>query len=181
MKFHKQITKGSLIILFLLIFPISIDAQKKIGGYLHIQYNQTIQDRTTGNNPWGAGAGFQLFFNTHDRIKPSLELTADGYLEDDKVLRLTPDNKPIEDIRSMINLLGGVSFLVSKCFYLSMMAGDGFINGKNHLTIKPSMGFYFVKQKKWTAKVSYIHVYNRDKATKEDFSSLSFSLGVKVF
>jgi len=84
--------------------------QKNISGYLLAQYNQTIHDRTKGNNPWGMGLSFQLFFNNHSRIRPTIDIN-----------------------------------------------------------------------QSWTGKISYINIFNRDFITKEDFSSISFSIGKKLF
>jgi hypothetical protein len=47
--------------------------------------------------------------------------------------------------------------------------------------VKPSFGFYFSKNQRWTGKVSYINVFNRDKTTKEDFGSISLAIGLKLF
>ncbi len=33
--------------------------------------------------------------------------------------------------------------------------------------IKPSFGFYFSKNQKWTGKAAYINVFNRTKTTKD--------------
>jgi hypothetical protein len=49
------------------------------------------------------------------------------------------------------------------------------------LGIKPSLGFYFDRYQKWTGKFSYINVFNRDVETKEDFGSVSFAIGLKLF
>jgi hypothetical protein len=46
--------------------------------------------------------------------------------------------------------------------------------------LKPSVGFYFSKSQGWAGKLSYINVYNRGERRKEDFGSISFSLGVKL-
>src|SRR5689334_17287418 len=91
--------------------------QRKVYGYLSVQYNKTIHDRTLGNNPWSVGLGLQTFLNTKARFKPTIDLTADGSLEDDKVLRLTSDNKPVNDVRGVINLFVGSSFIPTQNFY----------------------------------------------------------------
>src|SRR5205807_627798 len=79
-------------------------AQNKVSIYLQGQYNKTLYDVTKGNNPWGIGLGLQLFYNKILKLQPTVDLTADAYLEDDKVLRLNPDGTPINDIGRMINL-----------------------------------------------------------------------------
>lgn len=157
---------------------------RKISTYLLAQYNKTIYDRTIGNNPWGAGLGLQLLFNAPSDFKPVIEVTADTYLEDDKLLRLNPDGSVPEnynDVRGMVTLFAGASFFPTKNMYLSLVGGPAFI-GKNILWgIKPSIGFYFSGKHEWTGKLSFINVFDRYKITKEDFGTISFSIGRKLF
>ena len=172
---------------FLLCFILTQtfgQTQRKVSTYLLTQYNNTLYDRTKGNNPWGVGLGLQTFFNNRTKFKPTIELTGDIYLEDDKVLRLNPDGTVpanYNDVRGMVNLFVGTSFNPSKNIYISFVAGPSFISGQTMLGIKPSFGFYFSKSQKWTGKVSYINIFNRDKTTKEDFGSLSLAVGLKLF
>ncbi|MDQ2752379.1 MAG: hypothetical protein M3R72_05085 [Bacteroidota bacterium] len=147
-------------------------------------YNHTLYDYTLGNNPWGIGLGLQTFFNTKSRFKPTIELTGDIYLEDDKVLKLNPDGSiPKNDnaVSSMVDLFAGSSFQLTQNVYISLLAGPALINKQVLLGIKPSFGFYFSKTQKWTGEVSYINVFNRTKTTKEDFGTISFAIGFKLF
>ena len=158
--------------------------QRKVSTYLLTQYNKTLYDRTKGNNPWGVGLGLQIFFTHSTKFKPTIELTGDIYLEDDKVLRLNSDGTVpanYNDVRGMVNLFVGTSFNPTKNIYLSFAAGPSFISGQTMLGIKPSFGFYFSKSQKWTGKISYINIFNRDKTTKADFGSLSLAVGLKLF
>lgn len=155
--------------------------QHKVSVYLQGQFNKTIHDRTTGNNPWGLGFGLQAFVNNSSELTPTIDITADAYLEDDKVLRLNQDDIPIDDIGSMVNVFGGASYHSTERVYLSFVAGPSFISGQTLLGIKPSLGFYFSPTRKWTGKVSYINIFNRSKRTNEDFGSVSLSVGVRLF
>ncbi len=148
--------------------------QKKLSTYLLTQYNNTLYDYTIGNNPWGMGLGLQAFLNNKTKFKPTIDLTGDIYLEDDKVLRLNPDGsipKNDNDVRGMLNLFIGSSFHPTKKIWLSFVGGPSFINGQTLLGIKPSFGFYFSANQKWTGKVSYINVFNRTQLAKENFGS----------
>ncbi|MEO6328372.1 MAG: hypothetical protein ABIO55_05550 [Ginsengibacter sp.] len=156
-------------------------AQHKVSTYIQGQYNKTIYDRTIGNNPWGMGLGLQLFLNNNSKIKPTIDLTADAYLEDDKVFRTNYDGSEIFDIGGMVNIFAGASFHPTKTIYLSLVSGPSIVSGHTLLGLKPSFGLYFSKNQKWTGKVSYINVFNRDKKTKEDFGSISLSLGLRLF
>lgn len=158
--------------------------QRNVSTYLLTQYNSTLYDYTKGNNPWGIGLGLQAFFNNKTRFKPTIELTGDIYLEDDKVLRLNPDGsipKNDNSVGGMVNLFAGSSFHPTQSIYMSLVGGPSFIGGQTLFGIKPSFGFYFSKNKRWTGKVSYINIFNRTQATKEDFGSLSLAIGIKLF
>jgi hypothetical protein len=155
--------------------------QRRISSYVHAQYNKTIYDRTLDNNPWGMGLGLQLFLNNNSKFKPTIDLTADAYLEDDKIFRTNSDGTEIVDVGGMVNVFAGASFQPAKKIYLSLVAGPSFIGKKTLLGIKPSFGFYFSQNQRWVGKISYINVFRRDKTTKEDFSSISFSLGIRLF
>ena len=166
------------------LLPSFGQAQKKISIYVQAQYNHTLYDYPIGNNPWGAGLGVQAFLNTESKFKPTIELTGDAYLEDDKVFRSGPKGIFTENGGSfggMINLFAGTSFSPTKNMYLSFVAGPSFISGQTLLGIKPSIGFFFSKNQRWTSKVSYINVFNRTKIIKEDFGSLSIAIGLKLF
>ncbi|MEO6949120.1 MAG: hypothetical protein ABI123_05785 [Ginsengibacter sp.] len=159
--------------------------ERKVSTFLLTQYNKTLNDYTKGNNPWSIGLGLQAFLNNKSKFKPTIELTGDIYLESDKVLYSNPDGswpKDGNDVGSMTNLFAGASYHPVNNIYISLMAGPSFISKQTLFGIKPSVGFYFSKTHRWTAKVSYINVFNRTKGISDgDFGSLSFALGVKLF
>ncbi|HPG10905.1 MAG TPA: hypothetical protein PLU37_05200 [Chitinophagaceae bacterium] len=169
---------------FLLCFILASSfgqTQKKISTYLLTQFNATMSDVTKGNNPWGVGLGLQTFLNNKTKFKPTIELTGDIYLEDDKVLRTDSTGTPLNDLGGMVNLFIGSSFNPTKNIYLSVVVGPSFISGQTLFGIKPSLGFYFTKSQRLTGKISYINVFNRGNIIKKDFTSLSLAVGLKLF
>ncbi len=180
-----------MLVKFLLIFIgcfmfTSLPAQKGkvVSIYLLAQYDHTLYDYTLGNNPWGAGVGLQTFFRNRSKLQPTVDLTADIYLENDKVLRSNPNGSfPVDgnDVRGMINLFAGASFSLLKNAYVSFVAGPSFIGGQTLLGVKPSLGIYFSKAQKWSGKISFINVFNRTKIVDDDFGSLSLTLARKLF
>lgn len=115
------------------------------------------------------------------KVRPTFELTGDRYLYSDKLGYLYSDGTIIDDVGgSMINLFPGVSYHFTKNAFISFSAGPSLI-GKIYFGIKPSAGFYFSQNQKWFGKISYINIFNRDERTREDFSSASISIGVKMF
>ncbi|MDQ6890749.1 MAG: hypothetical protein M3Z56_10790 [Bacteroidota bacterium] len=168
-------------LLFFILTQTFGQKQRKISTYLFAQYDKTFYDITLGNNPSGVGLGMQVFLNNKAKFKSTIEVTRDIYLQNDKLLHLDSTGQPIGSFSGMTNLFAGVSFHPSNEIYVSFLAGPSFINGRTLLGIKPSFGFYFSKKQKWTGKISYINIFNRVKATKGDFGSLAFSVGLKLF
>jgi hypothetical protein len=155
--------------------------QKLVSTYLSTQYNTTLYDIAKENNPWAVGLGLQAFLNIIPKFKPTIELTGDLYLYDDKVLRTDAKGNIIYDMGAMVNLFAGASFNPVKRIYFSVVGGPSFLGGQTRLGIKPTVGFYFPRSQKWVAKISYINIFDRNKPTKEDFGSLSFAVGFKLF
>lgn len=172
------------LLFFIILNSVSGQSQKKVSTFLSVEYNRTIYDETVGNNPWGIGLGLQAFLNNKTKFKPIIDITGDIYLEDDKVLRSNPDgtfSSSDNTVRGMINIFVGSSYHPNEDVYFSFVAGPDFIGGNTSFGIKPSLGFYLSKNKKWMGKISYINIFNRYKASKKDFGSLSFSIGIKLF
>ncbi len=66
-------------------------------------------------------------------------------------------------------------------YLLLVTGGPGFLNKQTLFGIKTSSGFYFFKSQKWTSKISYLNIFNREKITKEDFDFLTLAIGLKSF
>lgn len=159
----------------------SAQKQRIVSTYLTTQYNTTLYDVAKGNNPWAIGLGLQAFLNNPTRFKPTIEITGDAYLMNDKVARFDSTGNQLNSIEGMVNLFAGVSYNPTKRIYFSLLAGPAFISRQTKPGIKPSIGFYFPRSQKWMAKISYINIFNRAISTKQDFGSLSFAVGFKLF
>ena len=169
-------------LLFCCVFTCAFaQKQRKVSTYLTTQFNTTLYDVAKANNPWAVGLGLQAFFNNATKFKPAIELTGDLYLENDKVLRFDSTGNTINSLEGMVNLFAGGSYNPTKRFYFSLMGGPSFLGGQTRLGIKPAVGFYFPASKRWEAKVAYINIFDRNKSTKQDFGSLTFAIGIKLF
>jgi hypothetical protein len=180
---NTKLTMQKLITTFLLCFILMQafgQTQRKTSLYLEGEYNQTISDVTKGNNPWGMGLGLQMFFRETSMFKPTVELTADAYLMDDKVYRMYLDGTPVGTVGGMINVFAGASVHPIRNAYLSFLAGPSFVGGQTLLGLKPSLGFYLSSNQKVTAKISYINILKREERAKQNFTSLTLSLGVRL-
>ncbi len=166
---------------FFMLIPFFGQAQKKVSSYLLAQYNQTVFDRTLGNNPWGVGLESETYFNTATKLKPMIVLSGTIYLEDDKVYRANADGTLINDVRGVGTLFIGSLFQPTKKIYVALVAGPAIIGSQTLLGIQSSLGYYFSTRQRCTAKISYLNVFNRDKTTKQNFGTISIAIGFKLF
>lgn len=148
--------------------------------YLIINYNKTLADITAGNNARSLGLGLQRFSKSHALIKPTVEVAADVYLMDDKLLRTWADGTPISTVGTMFTIFGGGYVNVDDYFYISVVGGPSFLGGQTLMGIKSSIGIHFDEEKQLTAKISYINILNREPRAKQNFTSLSFGLAIRI-
>ncbi len=169
------------IVLCLMVKQSFGQEQRKTALYLQGQYNQTLYDVTRLNNPRGMGLGLQLFLPHTPVLKSTIDLTADAYLGGYKVMYLDADGAGINDIGSMINFFAGGAYQPTRSVYLSFVGGPSFLGGVVKLGVKPAVGFYLSSNQKWMGKLAYINIFNRENKIKEDFGSVSLSLGVRLY
>jgi hypothetical protein len=156
------------------------NANKLISCYLTANHHRTLYDRTIKNNIWGMGLGLQVFMNNRTKFKPTAELTANLMLENIKIAYLT-NGQLIDPIETFTNLLGGLSYNPNQQLYFGFLAGVSTIKGRMLATIKPSVGAYFNKKQKSSFSISYLNVFEREPISQENFGSINFSLGLKLF
>jgi len=178
---HSAMFKLLAISFFSLVYSVSFAQHKQISIYLNGQFTNTLYDKTAGNNPWAVGVGVQGYFNSKSTFRPTIDATTDIYLADNKVMVINPDGTSPEDLGGVVNLFGGVSYLTKNQIYWSLVMGPSILNGRTCFGIKPSFGFYFSARERWTGKISYINIFNRDKASGHDFMSISLALGVRLY
>jgi len=121
--------------------------QDRISGYFLLHYYKTIYDRTLGNNPSGVGISVQTMINIKSMITPMIEISAQGSLEDDDVLRLTKNGNAAPDASGIINVFAGSAFKISSHFNFSFDMGPSFINSNTYFGVSLRVIFIFQKRK----------------------------------
>jgi hypothetical protein len=157
-------------------------AQKQVkwNSYLQGAINPVVRDQTIKLNPWLAGLGFQVVSGSNHKLKWNVELNADIQPAEDKVYRFNPDGTELKQVRAVISLFGGIYYPISKTVFLSAAAGPC-VNGDRVLfAIKPSLGIFFSKKNRLFGRISFWNIYNREAYSKKNFSSLSFTSGIKL-
>ena len=155
-------------------------ANRKVSTFVSFGANKTLYDRTITNNKGGPGFGLQTVVNTKTFITPLLEINADLFAGT-KELYLTTGGKPIESKSDVLSMYVGPMFGVTKRLFISTTIGTSLYNNKAHFGLRPSVGFYPSQSRKWTTRVSYTNVFQRDAISKESFGYLSVAVGIKLF
>lgn len=132
--------------------------QRKVSTYLTTQFNTTLYDITKGNNPWAVGFGLQAFLNNTTRFKPTIELTGDIYLADDKVLRLDKNGNAINSVGGMVNLFAGASYSPIKPVSFFITGRSKFFRWPNKAGHKTFHWFLLSKVSKMGCK-TFLHQY----------------------
>ena len=153
---------------------------KRVMLFLAPEVSPTLSDRTKANNLTGIGLGFQLTVNTKTKFSPTINITDDFAFLDDKVFRTNSDGTEMLSLENVLKLFVGTNFNFTEAFYISLLAGPSFINGETLAGIKPSIGFYLPKTKRLTATVGYTTIFNRNSGQKENYTSLNFSIGLRL-
>ena len=170
-----------IVLTILFLSPTFGQSNKKLSLLIQAQSNITLKDYTKGNNPWSLGLGLQSSFLLKSKIHPTIELTGDLYLVDDKVLRSDSTGIRYKDVRTMVNIFVGASITPIQNIYLSVLCGPSFAGEQALFGLKPSLGVFFSKKQKILAKLSYLTVFNRGNLVKQNFNSISISLGLKLY
>ena len=170
----------SIIFTCFIVLQTSGQTKHTVSIYIQFQNNLSVYDRTITNNASGIGAGIQIFLNTKTKLKPTLEITGDVF-GGTKELYLTGDGKPIYGKDGVYNFFVGASYAFSKNFYTALSVGPSLLDKDPYFTVKPSAGFYFFKNQRCTAKISFINIFQRDEISNQSFGYLSFSAGIKLF
>lgn len=162
---------------------------RPISTYIMGQYNKPYFEWGLRNNPSGIGLGAETFFMINKKFQPTIDLSGNVFIKKAIVYQPSGSTEKSPDIRSNISLLAGASIHPFRQLYFSLVAGPTLINQTMYLSSKPSIGFYFDKNRKWITKISGMIIYRYipvkpviDGApNKESISYLQVSVGHKLF
>lgn len=151
----------------------------KISTFLSFQGNATLYDRTITNNVSGFGFGFQTIIHTKIWIKPTIEINGD-FFAGTKEGYLSAAGEFIDGKSGVASIYIGPFFQPIEKVFLTTTFGPSFYNGKIYVGIRPSIGFYPSKKKRWFAKGSFTNIFQHDDISNENFGYVSFALGLKL-
>ena len=169
------------VLISLILAPTLGQAQTKLSVYLDPEFSQTLKDRAKDNNLRGVGVGLEAFLKTKTHFSPLLNIIDDFVFLNDKVYRTNNNGTEIESIENVLNIFVGTSYAPIDNFYMSFSGGPSFINGQILIGVKPAIGFFISNSKRLKVKISYTNIFNRNSGEKQNYSSLSFAVGLKLF
>jgi hypothetical protein len=167
-----------LVTLFFAVHSFS-QGDKKVSVFLSFQANTTLYDRTASNNSAGVGFGLQTVVNVKTFIRPILEFNGDLFAGTKK-LYTTADDKPIYGKSGVLSIHAGPFIQLSRQFFMAATIGSHFYNDDANFSIRPSIGVYPTKGRRWTLKTSFTNVFQRDEIGKENFGYISFAIAIKI-
>lgn len=170
---------GTIVLFFILMNSFG-QPQKKIMAFLSPEFSKTLQDGTKPNNEQGIGIALNAIFMPTSKFSPLVTVADDFVFSGDKVFR-TYNGLEMQTISNVLNLFAGVNYNPVKNIFISFASGASLINNQILLGIKPSIGIYFPENKRWMAKFSYLDIFNRNSGIIENYSALSFSVGIRLF
>ncbi|MGB8195239.1 MAG: hypothetical protein WCF67_25100 [Chitinophagaceae bacterium] len=153
---------------------------RKVSAFLSLQANKTIYDRTRTNNSAGIGLGLQVQVNSGTQVKPVIELNGDLF-GGTKELYIDDSGAPVDSKEDVVGVYAGPLLQASERLFFSATLGTSIYNSKAHFGIRPSIGIYPSKSKKWMAKASFTNIFQRDAISNQGFGYLSLAVGIKLF
>jgi hypothetical protein len=162
---------------FLLLTTINCfsQAERKLTTFALVQYNNTLYDQKPFNKNGIAGLGLQLFSNSKNLFKPTLEINADLFNEHG----IGPADGPTEQKIVIPSVYIGPSFYPNERVFIAATVGST-LYGKARFGVRPSIGFYPCSTKRWFAKASYTNVFQEAKIQDKDFGYVSVALAFKL-
>jgi hypothetical protein len=113
-------------------------------------------------------------------LKPTIEINGDLFAGT-KELRMTTDGRMVKAKSEVVSLYAGPAFHVARRLLVSTTAGTSLYNKQLHFGVRPSVGLFLSKNRKWMAKASYTAVFQQDALSNERFEYASFGLSGMLF
>lgn len=153
---------------------------RPVSAFASLNVNNTLYDRTIGNNGVGFGAGLQLYIRTKSFVRPAIEATADGF-GGNKMLYITADEKPIYAKEEVFTIFAGLYIQATRRLFFTGTAGPGMFNNKAYLGIKPGVGYYFLPGHQLAGRICFTNIFQRDEISHQSFGYLNFTVAAKLF
>lgn len=182
-----------ILILLLLVLTHSATAQNKTGlsVYAGLHNSITAEDPTKHNNPWGLGIFTAGYVNTGGFVRPTIEITAEKFIADNKVGVHDGFDGIVPRIDAMVTVLGGGAILFEKFLSAGFLIGPallkadegktGFPTNKRLLIIKPYIDVTPGKGK-LSFRVGYVKGSSRfESVSPTRYKAVTLGVGVRLF
>lgn len=170
-------------LLILLIFCTTNNCfgqvNKRLSALISFNVNATTYDRTKTNNSGGVGFGVLTIVGKANRLKALFEVGGDLFAGT-KELYITSDGKPIDAKSGVLGFYGGPLLNLTPALFITAEAGASIYHSRLHAGLRPSIGLFPTKGKKWLIRTSFTHIFQRDEISREGFGYLGFSIALKL-
>lgn len=171
-----MLMKLSLLTIIFCSLTVTTQAQHKFAGFALAAFNKTRYDRTIQNNESGPSLGFQIFPNNSRLLKPVGQVDLNLFAGN-KVGYIGSDGSVLDSKSGVLGIYAGARFEAFDIVWISGMAGPEIYNSNVHLGLKPALGVYFSKRKRFQAFTSFTHILERE----HNFGFASVGVGLRIF
>lgn len=171
-------------ILFFLFtgFAAAACSQKKqpFSGHVSAGGNIMAYDRFIKYTHPGAGAGFQLCYAMHAKLKAQLDVTSSMF-STNKITFILENGEITGPTEFVFTAMAGLVYAPVKKVETGIAAGPSIVKGAAYPGIKPYLGYYFGKKQHVKSFVSLTHVFEKNSISKKNMGFISAGLSLKLF
>jgi len=173
--------KKTSFLFFFFLITAAAQAQKKqlFTGQISAGANIMAYDRFIDFTKAGAGAGLQLGYTLHPKLKAQFDITGSMFSVN-KILFVFENGQTAGPAQFVLTTMAGLVYKPFKSVETVLAAGPSFLGGGVYAGIKLYLGYYFGKNETVKAYASLTHVFEKNSISKKNMGFISFGLALKI-
>lgn len=150
--------------------------------YFNIKGDIPVHNIEFSNNPAGGGIGGTFLFDVKSKFKLMFEVDYDRFINMKIKYEAPPSRTIIES--GISTIFAGLLYSPEKRYNLSISAGTCFFNSDICFVLKPDLGLYLGREKKYLTELSLTNIFRKPEnytTNKGTFSFLNLTFKVRLF
>jgi hypothetical protein len=177
-KLKRMRTIFLLLILALTSLYLAGQSIQKISIFAKMQGNYILYDQAMGRSP-GFGTGIEFDVSLKSGLRLFLDGNCDFYPTNAVLVYV--DGVEMENKKTVLSILAGMSYPVFRNFYISLEAGPTFINSDVYPGIKPGISYFLDKKQRISVALSLTNIIKADHSDDGPFGYAGLGLIFRVF
>ncbi len=128
---------------------------------------------------YGPGIGLEVNERFNNNFQSFLTLNLDLFPQND--VRTIINGKELPNKKSIVSIFIGISYHPIEKIWISFEGGPSFIPSQTYFSIKPAIGYYFDKKKKYGIDLSLTNIFKLDVVNEGSYGYLSLGFNVRIF